>query len=326
MNEQRVLGLIERFETENNLHPRDAEDLLLDVFSACGLPAIHRGGPGDQGVDIEFTTDQSHGGDRFAVQVKTTTQPANLTSVQAVAGAALQGNFDRWLFVSRNGFAKSAHAFASSVTLIKLELLSPADLRRWVGRFRKSETVSSSRLEPIVRAAMDQIAKHLASVPEDLPKVEWRDLERLLREAFEGIGFETELTRSTKDGGFDLRLTFVEQGVSRTHLVEVKHWSAPSRPGTGVLKHFAHVVAREGAEGGLVLSTSGFTDNAIEGLTESEHHLLRLGNDRKIISLCKTYYKINSEIWIADQPLQQLLHESTVAASALAQLRSDKEP
>jgi hypothetical protein len=106
------------------------------------------------------------------------------------------------------------------------------------------------------------------------------------------------LTRSTKDGGFDLRLTFEEHGRKTTHLVEVKHWSAPSRPGSAVLQHFAHVVARETAEGGLLLSTSGFAENAAEGLTESEQRLLRLGNDTKVISLCKTYYKLNSEIWM----------------------------
>jgi hypothetical protein len=95
---------------------------------------------------------------------------------------------------------------------------------------------------------MKEVAKHLALCPADLHRVEWRDLERLLREAFEGIGFDTVLTRSTKDGGFDLRLMFEDHGRKRTYLVEVKHWSAPSRPGSAILQHFAHVVAREAAE------------------------------------------------------------------------------
>jgi hypothetical protein len=46
----------------------------------------------------------------------------------------------------------------------------------------------------------------LAENPEQLDTVEWRDLERIMRETFEGLGFDTFLTRSTKDGSFDLQL------------------------------------------------------------------------------------------------------------------------
>jgi restriction endonuclease Mrr len=217
----------------------------------------------------------------LAVQVKTSSRPVGVTDVQSIAGAALRGGFDRWLFVSRSGFTEQAKEFASAVGLIKLELLSPTELRRWITKFNCSGTAEASKLELIIRTAMKEVAKHLALCPADLHRVEWRDLERLLREAFEGIGFDTVLTRSTKDGGFDLRLTFQEHGRKTTHLVEVKHWSAPFRPGSAVLQHFAHVVAREAAEGGLLLSTSGFAETAAEGLTESEQRLLRLGNDTK---------------------------------------------
>lgn len=316
--DRQVLGLIERFETDESLSPQDAEKLVVDIFVGCGLPALYRGGPGDQGADVEFTTDYAHGGDRFAVQVKTSKLPVGATAVQSIAGAALRGNFDRWLFVSRSGFSEQAKEFASAVRMIKLELLSPTELRRWITKFTWSQTAEANRLELIIRTAMKEVAKHLALCPADLPRVEWRDLERLLREAFEGIGFDTELTRSTKDGGFDLRLTFLEHGRKRAHLVEVKHWSLPSRPGSAIIQHFAHVVARESVEGGLLLSTSGFAETAAEGLMESEQRLLRLGNDTKIISLCKTYYKLDSEIWIADQHLPQILHESTFEVGAVS--------
>ena len=152
------------------------------------------------------------------------------------------------------------------------------------------------------------IARH----PEALYRTEWRDLERVLREAFESIGFKTELTRPAKDGGFDLRLTFTDNGQEAMYLVEVKHWSAPSRPGDKILKDFVKVVAHERAKGGVLLSTSGFTQNVAEGLTELERQSVRLGNDQKLISLCKTYHKIDSEIWIADQHLSTLLHDLTV--------------
>jgi restriction endonuclease Mrr len=130
--DQQVIGLIERFEADENLCAQEAKKLVVDIFVGCGLPALHRGGPGDQGVDVEFTTDDAHGVDRFAVQVKTSSRPVGVTDVQTIAGAALTGGFDRWLFVSRSGFTEQARDFASAVRLIKLELLSPAELRRWI--------------------------------------------------------------------------------------------------------------------------------------------------------------------------------------------------
>jgi restriction endonuclease Mrr len=121
--------------------------------------------------------------------------------------------------------------------------------------------------------------------------------------------------RPSKDGGFDLRLTFEDKGQQQVYLVEVKHWSAPSRPGAAILKDFVNVVQEE-AKGGVLLSTSGFTKNVAEGVTELERRSVRLGNHNKIISLCKTYYKIDSEIWITDQHLPTLLQELTVEPNA----------
>lgn len=62
------------------------------------------------------------------------------------------------------------------------------------------------KIEFILRTAMREIAMAIAENPSFLKEIEWRDLERALREIFEKLGFETELTRSMKDGGFDLRL------------------------------------------------------------------------------------------------------------------------
>jgi hypothetical protein len=48
---------------------------------------------------------------------------------------------------------------------------------------------------------MKDLARLVARYSEVLYKVVWLDLERLLREAFEGIGFAAELTLPSKDEG-----------------------------------------------------------------------------------------------------------------------------
>ena len=259
-------------------------------------------------MDVEFSTEN----ERFAVQVKSHKSLIGASDVAAIAGFALAGNYDRWLFLSRTKFSSQAQDLAVKMRGVSMELLTPPDLRNWLHRHDYSKTTGGCRLDLIVRTAMREIAKEVARHPEKLFKVLWFDLESLLRETFEGIGFETELTRPSKDGGFDLRLIFDDKGQKQVYLVEVKHWSDPSRPGEKILKHFAKVVAKEQAKGGVLLSSSGFTQNIAEGLTELERQSVRLGNHNKIISLCKTYYKIDSEIWLADEHLPTLLHELTV--------------
>jgi len=73
------------------------------------------------------------------------------------------------------------------------------------------------------------LARRLALSPSELADVEWRDLERLLAEVCDALGFGTTLTRSGKDGGFDLEL----RADGSVYLVEVKHWSLcdPGRSG-----------------------------------------------------------------------------------------------
>ncbi|WP_158272496.1 restriction endonuclease [Pseudomonas sp. GV071] len=92
---------------------------------------------------------------------------------------------------------------------------------------------------------MKAIASEIAKNPRCLRDVEWRDIERVMREVFEQLGFATKLTRSGKDGGFDLQLETIEHGETQVFLVEVKHWLASGKkPGTGTLAALIDVVAR----------------------------------------------------------------------------------
>lgn len=138
---------------------------------------------------------------------------------------------------------------------------------------------------------MRAIAVAVAKSPSLLRHVEWRDLERALREVFEAIGFTTRLTRPGKDGGHDLELSCTERGTRSTFLVEVKHWvDGSKRPGADIVCSFFNIVARAG-EGttGLILSSSGFTKGALSGRTEVERQLVRLGDGEKVVSLFQNY-------------------------------------
>jgi hypothetical protein len=170
-----------------------------------------------------------------------------------------------------------------------------------------------SKLEVLVRNAMRAIAIAVAENPACLRDVEWRDLERVLREVFEKLGFTTRLTRSGKDGGFDIELKCTEAGKHKLFLVEVKHWAGSGKkPGRPVLKSLINVVARA-ATGttGLLLSSTGFTAEMLNGRTEIEQKKVRLGGHGKIVSLCQNYLQGADGIWTPTTELADMLLEGT---------------
>ena len=126
------------------------------------------------------------------------------------------------------------------------------------------------------------------------------------------LGFQAELTPSSKDKGKDVVLTLEDNGVVRTYIVELKHWRSRQQVGKGIIKDFVQVVAREGREGGLFLATYGYTEDAFSALTEVERSKARFGTEQKIVNLCRTYVKAESGLWSPVANLSDVLFEDTL--------------
>ncbi|KIN14787.1 hypothetical protein RO22_11245 [Halomonas sp. KHS3] len=180
-------------------------------------------------------------------------------------------------------------------------------------RVAEEEAVTRSSLELLLRRTMGAVAEHIARHPQSLRHVEWRDLERALREVFEGLGFDTILTRSGKDGGFDLRLEYGEFSRRQVFLVEVKHWlPSGQKPGEKVVSALVDVVARAGDDAtGLILSSSGFTQEVMRGRAEVEQHSVRIAGQQKIVSLCQEYVRSSKGIWAPARELGDMILTDT---------------
>ncbi|WP_062288317.1 restriction endonuclease [Nostoc piscinale] len=174
------------------------------------------------------------------------------------------------------------------------------------------ELERGTKHSPIVAAITNlskQLARLIANDPRGLEDIEWRDMERMLAAVFQGLGFDVTLTPSSKDGGKDLVLECIVKGDKCSYLVEVKHWRSGQRVGKRYISNFINVVARENRDGGLYLATYGYSSDAFAALTEVERQSIKLGVDKKIISLCRTYIKSESGIWLAPSMLSDLLFE-----------------
>ncbi len=171
---------------------------------------------------------------------------------------------------------------------------------------------AATKIQLVLRKALRAIASEIARTPRALGAVEWRDLERVLREVFESIGFDTRLTRPGRDGGFDLEVSCFEEGRKEVYLVEVKHWKPPSRPGMAIVSRFTEVVIAERADRGLLLSSSGFTREVIRGRSEVEQQLVRIGSDSKIVTLCQLYVRNGRGAWLSTSALPEILFHGTI--------------
>lgn len=296
-----ALRLVDRLEQMMHRRESAAAPVLQEILMECGFWVSAREPARSEArldVDMSFTGRVDDEEETVGVILKGGRGPVSGQTVYQALDI-VRASFDRVLLVSTGGFSALALDRANTDRLGRLDLLTPASLRSWLRRQATPMEEARPYLD-IVQDAMRELARRLAARPEDLPGIQWFDLERLLKEVFAGLGFETELTRPAMDGGFDLRLTDMQ---GRVVLVEVKHWTAPSRPGSQVLRNLIQVVATQEASAGLILSSSGFSGTIYEGLLEFAPPV-RLGDGEKIISLCRAYARLRSELW---QPAGGLL-------------------
>jgi HJR/Mrr/RecB family endonuclease len=147
----------------------------------------------------------------------------------------------------------------------------------------------ATRIITILEQSSQLLAQCVADYPSALETIEWRDFERMLAAVFEGLGFGVTCGRGSKDGGVDLRLTTA----SNTYVVQAKHWVSGKRVGGSTLQATVTLAMLEGHGGAIVLSTSGFTRNAVTAITSIQRAQLRIGERWEIHSLCRTYVRVD---------------------------------
>lgn len=245
-----------------------------------------------------------------AVDIEADRLPGHVLAMPLLATPRI----DRALLFVNTSFTPAERAkaerLAGDVDLIDLDALTA-----WASRSDDRTDVVAAEVHQIIQEVSGTFARLIAADPRVLDHLEWRDVERMVAEVFRGLGFSVELTPSAKDGGKDIVLEYLVRGSRATYVVEIKHWRSGSRVGIGALRDFLSVVVREKRTGGLFLSTYGYCDNAFAQLTEIDRHKLRLGQQEKVVALCRTYVKAQSGIWSPPQDLTEVLYEGTLEGS-----------
>jgi signal recognition particle receptor subunit beta len=158
----------------------------------------------------------------------------------------------------------------------------------------------------------DTLCTLIANDASALQHIHWRQLEEVVAVALESVGFQIELTPSTKDGGKDVIATCRVSNKEHIFYVEIKHWLAGGRPGMKQVSQFIEVNAKNGTSGGLFLSSSGYTQPVYGRLAEIAQQRVWLGGQEKIVSLCQSYVLSKANLWTPQVHLPTFLSERTL--------------
>lgn len=256
---------------------------------------------------LYFLTDVTRRGEGAALRYA-------VNGVTPRAGRAWRFSFERMIQLERDGRLVFGR---TGFPRLKRFLSEVEDLTSAPSTPEAKPTPEEAILFPvdlIIKETMARLVRALAENPGLLVSLEWRDLERVLGEVFEGLGFDTTVTKASGDGGYDIELSCFSGGRSRRFLVELKHWmGSGQRPSSRIVSAFLDVVAREvGAERGLLISTSGFTAPVL-ARREIRYEKVALGGPEKVIAFCEQYVRTESGVYV---PNPELLPELLFAGTS----------
>lgn len=239
-------------------------------------------------------------------------RPLGVGAVRQFIRNVVSRPYTRAMLIGRFGFTQAAHKLARQIAPISVELLDLNGIEAWIRRAEVGYPSNAPTIQLLIRSISHDFATLVAADPEALDHLEWRDLERMMARVMEGLGFVTTLTPPSKDGGKDLTLACTAEVGAETYIIELKHWRSGKRVGRRSVTDFMRVIVRERRSGGLFLSTSGYSADAFEGLTEVARSRLRLGGREKIVLLAKTYMRSCQGLWSPSESLPEVLFDSTL--------------
>lgn len=125
---------------------------------------------------------------------------------------------------------------------------------------REEDIFLDGSLNPsLIADPIQEIRRYLAKHPEKLYDLNPRRFEELIAEILKDFGFDTELTRATRDGGRDIYAYVRNAVTSFLMFVECKRWAQHRTVGIDVVQRLHGAAKAGGAHKAMIVTTSFFT-------------------------------------------------------------------
>lgn len=299
---------------KNNISPLEAEEILHQILSDLllvdGYKISKTNTKSSHHLDFIGLNDTNN--KKIGIEYKHYKDEITIPTVRKFISSVIFDDFEKALLVTNSKFTKNAIEFAQRSYPFKIELIDINGLRSWISRIERTNDYDLDTVNIIRKNFSDQIINEIVKNPRYLDDIEWRELEYLVQSTFEAIGFSSQITPPSKDGGKDIVLKCHINNSEHTYYVELKHWRSYQKVGKKDVSDFIQVVVNEKLNGGLFLSTYGYCNNAFSMLSKVDREIVKFGDKEKIITLCQQYVKSKSELWIPTTNLAEILFEKTV--------------
>ena len=103
-----------------------------------------------------------------------------------------------------------------------------------------------------------------------MPKIDWEDFEHLVASILQNQGWKVSVTSKGADGGIDVVGTSNLSGEKRKLFVQAKHYRSDNRVGRPELQQLLGASAAENVTDAILVSSSGFTQQAFEYATHKK--------------------------------------------------------
>ncbi len=116
--------------------------------------------------------------------------------------------------------------------------------------------------DPLV--GMAELGDHLARHVSDVQAISPRRFEELVADVYRQLGYDVQLTKSTRDGGYDVVLlgrSGCQSPVDHT-IVECKRYGSHRRVGVGIVRHLLGVQLEIGARKAKIVASTHFSEPA----------------------------------------------------------------
>lgn len=121
--------------------------------------------------------------------------------------------------------------------------------------------------------ANDKIFAYLAEHPEEIYRnLSPREFEEFMARLYNKLGYNVELTQTTRDGGKDIILRKPDVLGDMIYYVECKRYKEKSKIGLDIVQRFTGIVETDKINGGIIATTSYFSTVAERWITENKYN------------------------------------------------------
>lgn len=121
-----------------------------------------------------------------------------------------------------------------------------------------------------IMPANDKVFAYLAEHPEELYSCTPREFEEFMAQLYNKLGYKTELTKATRDGGKDIILRKPDILGDMVFYVECKQYNEKNKVGIDIIQRFSGVIEMDKVNGGIIATTSFFSKDAKDLIIEKD--------------------------------------------------------